>query len=243
TPPAERDWARAHSRWLFTNPDMLHRGILPNHTRWAGFLRGLRYVVLDECHSYRGLFGSHVAVLLRRLRRIARHYGAEPVFLLASATTAEPAAFAEELCGAPCVPITEDTSPRGARAVALWEPPLRPDVGAETGAPLRRAAGSEAARELTELVIEGARTLVFVRSRQSAEITALTTQRSLREVDPELAERVAAYRGGLLPEERRQLETALAAGDLLGVASTSALELGVDIVGLDAVVVAGYPGT
>src|SRR5699024_220650 len=121
--------------------------------------------------------------------------------------------------------------------------PLRPDAGAENGAPLRRSAGSEAARVLTELVIEGARTLVFVRSRQSAEITALTTQRSLTEIDPELAERVAAYRGGLLPEERRELETALTAGDLLGVASTSALELGVDIVGLDAVVVAGYPGT
>src|SRR5699024_2030985 len=242
TPPAERDWARAHSRWLFTNPDMLHRGILPNHTRWAGFLRGLRYVVLDECHSYRGLFGSHVAMALRRLRRIARHYGTEPVFLLASATMAEPAEFEAELCGGPCEPVTDDTSPRGARTITLWVLTLRSDAGAENGAPVRRSAGAESARVLTELVIEGARALVFVSSRQSAEITALTTQRSLAEVDPELAGRVAAYRSGLLPEERRQLETALTSGNLLDVASTSALELVVHIVGHDAVVIAGNPG-
>lgn len=243
TPHAERDWARAHGRWLFSNPDMLHRGILPNHTRWAGFLRGLKYVVLDECHSYRGLFGSHVALLLRRLRRVTRHYGADPVFLLASATTAAPAEFAAELCGATCVPITGDTSPRGARTVALCEPPLQPDTTGENEAPVRRSAGSEAARVLAELAVEGARTLVFVRSRQSAEITALTAQRTLTEVDPDLATKVAAYRGGLLPEERRQLEAALTSGELLGAATTSALELGVDITGLDAVVVAGYPGT
>src|SRR5699024_4480720 len=243
TPHAERDWARSHSRWLFTNPDMLHRGILPNHSRWAGFFRGLRYVVLDECHSYRGLFGSHVAVLLRRLRRVARHYGADPVFVLASATTAQPAEFAAELTGTSCVPVTVDTAPRAARTVALWDPPLRDDTGAGHDAVVRRSAGSESARVLAELVIEGARSLVFVRSRQSAEITALTAQRSLAEIDPDLADKVVAYRGGLLPEERRTLETALTSGELLGAATTSALELGVDIVGLDAVVVAGYPGT
>ena len=243
TPTVERDWARAHARWVFSNPDMLHRGILPNHGKWARFFRGLRYVVLDECHTYRGLFGSHVALLLRRLRRVARHYGAEPVFVLASATTAEPAEFAARLSGEGCLPITEDASPRGARAVALWEPPLLAEFAGENAAPVRRSAGAESARILAELVVEGARSLAFVRSRQGAEITALTAGRILSEVDPELAAKVAAYRGGLLPEERRALESALTGGELLGVATTSALELGVDIAGLDAVVVAGYPGT
>ncbi|WP_432705812.1 DEAD/DEAH box helicase [Amycolatopsis taiwanensis] len=243
TPLAERDWVRAHARWVFTNPDMLHRGILANHARWARFFRKLTYVVVDECHSYRGVFGSHVALLLRRLRRVARHYGASPVFVLASATTAAPADFAGRLTGEECAAVVDDASPRGARVVALWEPPLLPDFTGENGAPVRRSAGAEAGRILAELVVEGARSLVFVRSRRGAELTALSARRLLSEVDSVLAKQVAAYRAGFLPEERRALEKALLSGDLLGVATTNALELGVDIAGLDAVVLAGYPGT
>ncbi|MBB4907183.1 DEAD/DEAH box helicase [Actinophytocola algeriensis] len=239
----ERDWVRAHARWVFTNPDMLHRGILPAHARWASFFRRLKYVVVDECHGYRGVFGSHVALLLRRLRRVAAKYGADPVFVLASATVSDPATSASRLSGVPCVAVTEDASPRGARTVALWEPPLLPELAGENGAPVRRSAGAETARIMTDLVVEGARTLAFVRSRRGAELTALSARHALSEVDPSLPKRVAAYRAGFLPEERRALEKSLADGTLLGVASTNALELGVDIAGLDAVVVAGYPGT
>jgi DEAD/DEAH box helicase domain-containing protein len=243
TPMAERDWVRAHARWVFTNPDMLHRGILPAHGRWAGFFRRLRYVVVDECHGYRGVFGSHVALLLRRLRRVAKRYGSDPVFVLASATVSDPGGSASRLSGVDCVAVTSDASPRGARTVALWEPPLLPELAGENGAPVRRSAGAETARILTDLVVEGARTLAFVRSRRGAELTALSARRALSEVDPALGRRVAAYRAGYLPEERRELESALLSGELLGVASTNALELGVDIAGLDAVVMAGYPGT
>ncbi|EHR53179.1 helicase/secretion neighborhood putative DEAH-box helicase [Saccharomonospora marina XMU15] len=243
TPVPERNWVRDHARWVFTNPDMLHRGVLSAHARWARFFRKLTYVVVDECHGYRGVFGSHVALLLRRLRRVARHYGADPVFVLASATTAQPAEFAARLTGAPTAAVVDDASPRGARTVALWEPPLLDELSGENGAPVRRSAGAEAARILAELVVEGARTLAFVRSRRGAELTALGAKRILTEVDAELSGRVAAYRAGYLPEERRALEAALLSGELLGVATTNALELGVDIAGLDAVVLAGYPGT
>jgi DEAD/DEAH box helicase domain-containing protein len=184
-----------------------------------------------------------VALLLRRLLRICARYGSRPTLVLASATVAEPAAFASRLTGRDVVAVTDDGSPGAGRTVALWEPPLLPELVGENGAPVRRAAGAEAARMLADLVVEGARTLAFVRSRRGAEVTALSAQRMLAEVDPALAERVAAYRGGYLPEERRALEMALLNGELLGVATTNALELGVDIAGLDAVVVAGFPGT
>jgi DEAD/DEAH box helicase domain-containing protein len=243
TPMPERDWVRAHARWVFTNPDMLHRGILPQHGRWARLWRRLSYVVIDECHAYRGVFGSHVALLLRRLRRVAARYGSHPVFVLASATVADPAASASRLTGVDCVAVTEDGSPRGGRTVALWEPPLLAGLAGENGSPVRRQAGTEAARIMADLVIEGARTLTFVRSRRGAELTALTAKRTLAEVSESLAGRVAAYRAGYLAEDRRALEKSLDSGELLGVASTNALELGVDIAGLDAVVVAGYPGT
>ncbi|WP_091389433.1 DEAD/DEAH box helicase [Amycolatopsis pretoriensis] len=243
TPMVERDWVRAHANWVFTNPDMLHRGILSQHGRWAAFFRRLGCVVVDECHSYRGVFGSHVALLLRRLRRVAEHYGASPVFVLASATTASPASFASRLTGVPCEAVTEDASPRGARTVVLWEPPLLEELTGENGAPVRRSAGAETSRILADLVVEGARSLAFIRSRRGAELAALGTRRILSEVDPALTETVAAYRSGYLPEERRALEAALLSGRLLGVATTNALELGVDIAGLDAVVLAGYPGT
>jgi DEAD/DEAH box helicase domain-containing protein len=244
TPMAERDWVRSHARWVFTNPDMLHHGVLARHDRWARLLRRLRYVVIDECHAYRGVFGSHVALLIRRLRRVAARYGANPVFVLASATVADPADSASRLTGLDTVAVTEDGSPCGERTIALWEPPLLEELAGENGAPVRRSAGAESARLLADLVVEGARTLVFVRSRRGAELTALGAQRALNAAAAgELASRIAAYRAGYLPEERRALEAALDSGELLGIASTNALELGVDIAGLDAVVLAGYPGT
>jgi DEAD/DEAH box helicase domain-containing protein len=243
TPQVERDWVRAHGRWIFTNPDMLHYGVLPGHGRWAQFFRRLSHIVVDECHTYRGVFGSHVALLLRRLRRIAQHYGADPVFVLASATVSDPAALAERLTGVSCRAVTDDGSPRGARTIAFWEPPLLDEIIGENGAPVRRAAGTEAARIMTELVIENARTLAFIRSRRGVELAALAAQRALSDVDESLAAKVAAYRGGYLPEDRRELERSLLSGELRAVATTNALELGVDISGLDAVIVAGYPGT
>ncbi len=243
TPMDGRDWVRAHANWVLTNPDMVHRNILPSHQRWSSFLRRLRYVVIDECHSYRGLFGSHVAHILRRLRRVCAAYGASPTFVLASATVAAPAESAARLVGLPVAAVTDDAAPHAATTFALWEPPLTGLLG-ENGAPVRRAAGSEAARLLADLVVQDARTLAFVRSRRGAELTALSAQRALREAGAaELAGRVAAYRAGLLPEERRAVEAALTSGTLLGVATTNALELGLDISGLDAVVLAGFPGT
>ncbi|MGY2127139.1 DEAD/DEAH box helicase [Blastococcus sp. SYSU DS0617] len=243
TPGEERDWVRRHSRWIVTNPDMLHRGILPAHQKWSSTLRRVAYVVIDECHAYRGVFGSHVGHVLRRLRRICRRYGAEPVFVLASATVADPAGAAGRLVGEPVVAVTEDGSPRPGATFALWEPPLTEHTG-EHGAPLRRSAAADAAGLLADLVERGARTLAFVRSRRSAESVADQARRLLRDRGREdLVRRVDSYRGGYLPEERRELERALSSGDLLGVATTNALELGIDIAGLDAVVLAGYPGT
>ncbi|MFJ8040535.1 DEAD/DEAH box helicase [Kitasatospora sp. NPDC096147] len=239
TPFEEREWVRQYASYVLTNPDMLHRGILPAHPRWASFLKTLKYVVIDECHSYRGVFGSHVAQVLRRLRRLCARYGSSPTFLLASATTADPAVTAQRLTGLPAVAVTEDASPRGPMVFALWEPPLTENVG-EQGAPVRRTATAEAGYLLTELVEQDTRTVVFVRSRRAAELVALQAQEQLGQP---LAARVAAYRGGYLAEERRGLEQALHSGRLLGLASTSALELGVDVSGLDAVLMAGYPGT
>jgi DEAD/DEAH box helicase domain-containing protein len=248
TPREERDWVRRHGRLVLTNPDMLHRGVLPRHAEWASFLRGLRYVVVDECHSYRGVFGSHVAQVLRRLRRVCARYGSSPVFVLASATASDPEVSASRLTGLPVVPVTDDASPRGTTEFALWEPPLVPAVGGdagggENGAPVRRSATAETGELLADLVVEGARTIAFVRSRRGAESVALSARRHVEEAVPELAPRVAAYRAGYLPEERRELERRLQSGDLLGVAATNALELGLDVSGLDAVVLTGWPGT
>ncbi|MDP9820937.1 DEAD/DEAH box helicase [Nocardioides massiliensis] len=242
TPREARTWARDHGEFLLTNPDMLHRSLLPGHESWARFLGMLRYVVVDECHHYRGVFGAHVAHVLRRLRRICRLYGSDPTFVLASATVAEPATSASRLVGAPVLAVTDDGSPRGPLTLAMWEPPLTPGLG-ENGAPVRRPAGAEAADVLTDLVVDGVRTLAFSRSRRGVETIALSAQRALAEVDPVLRGRVAAYRGGYLPEERRALEQRLRSGDLLGLAATNALELGIDVSGLDAVLVTGYPGT
>ncbi|MDG4778707.1 DEAD/DEAH box helicase [Micromonospora sp. WMMD961] len=260
TPRAEREWIRRHSRFVLTNPDMLHHGILPGHAQWSGFLRRLAYVVIDECHTYRGVFGSHVAHVLRRLRRQCARFGATPVFVLASATSGDPATAAGRLTGLPVTAVTEDASPRGGVTFALWEPPLLPpDSGAVSPDPssvpaqgsgehddlrqVRRSALRETADLLADTVAEGVRTLAFVRSRKGAEVVAASARRSLDDAVPGLGSRVAAYRGGYLREERRELERALLQGDLLGLASTNALELGVDLVGLDAVLICGYPGT
>ncbi|MFP8944308.1 DEAD/DEAH box helicase [Streptomyces fenghuangensis] len=242
TPVEEREWVRRYANHVLTNPDMLHRGILPAHPRWASFLRALRYVVVDECHTYRGVFGSHVAQVLRRLRRVCARHGSEPVFLLASATAAEPGEAATRLTGLPVTEITQDASPRGEVVFALWEPPLT-EMHGERGAPVRRTATAEAADLLTDLAVQGVRTVAFVRSRRGAELISVITRERLSEVDRALAGRIAAYRGGYLPEERRALERSLHSGELLGLAATTALELGIDVSGLDAVILAGYPGT
>ncbi|GAA4134777.1 DEAD/DEAH box helicase [Actinomadura keratinilytica] len=242
TPREERAWIRQHANYVLTNPDMLHRSILPAHGRWSAFLRRLRYVIVDEAHGYRGVFGSHVAQVLRRLRRVCARYGASPVFILASATTSEPATTASRLTGLDVVAVDDDASPRGPATFALWEPPLT-ELRGEQGAPVRRTATAETGDLLADLVVEGVQTLAFVRSRRGAESVALGAKRALEEAAPELVDQVAAYRAGYLPEERRALEAALRSRELIGLASTNALELGVDVSGLDAVVVCGWPGT
>nr|WP_241265490.1 DEAD/DEAH box helicase [Streptomyces boncukensis] len=266
TPVEEREWVRLFANYVLTNPDMLHRGILPAHARWSSFLRALRFVVIDECHTYRGVFGSHVAQVLRRLRRVCARYGSDPVFLLSSATSAEPGEAAERLTGHRAAEVTEDTSPRGELVFALWEPPLT-ELEGERGAPVRRTATAESAEILTELALQGIRTVAFVRSRRGAELISLIAQDRLSALpaprtpdgsgEPagpggpgrpgsgtrDLSARIAAYRGGYLPEERRALERRLHSGELLGLAATNALELGIDISGLDAVLITGYPGT
>lgn len=241
--PEVRRFARERSRWLFSNPDMIHLSILRNHTRWAVLLRSLRFIVVDECHYYRGVFGSNVAMVLRRLLRLCARYSSAPTVVFASATTDSPGATAAELIGSPVEEVSADGSPQGARTVALWEPALLADLTGENGAPVRRSAGAEAARVMADLVAEGAQTLTFVRSRRAAELTALGAQARLGDTAPQLAQQVASYRAGYLAEDRTALERGLAEGRLRGLATTNALELGVDIAGLDAVVLAGFPGT
>ncbi|MEU7832649.1 DEAD/DEAH box helicase [Nonomuraea sp. NPDC049129] len=380
TPFEERTWVRQHANYVLTNPDMLHRSILPRHAQWSSFFRRLRMVVVDECHGYRGVFGSHVAQILRRLRRVCARYGSQPVFLLASATASEPGAFAMRLTGLEMAEVTSDGSPKGATTIALWEPPLT-ELRGERGAPVRRTATAEAADLLTDLVLAKVRTLAFVRSRRGAETVALTARAKLadvafslagtpiggssstafapaggnpgalplsgghaippeRDISPlpsaphpgspdhdvpmasrdhrpslssptqdthpafstpppsdqgtrpapstrstttplpdqgtappgadqgtlswgasvsvpesesvsesesadwaDLPDRIAAYRAGYLAEDRRLLEKALRSGSIMGLATTNALELGVDVSGLDAVLIAGWPGT
>lgn len=265
TPVGERRWIREHANFILTTPDMLNYSILSNHRQWASFLRGLRYVVLDEAHSYRGVFGAHIANLLRRLRRVCALYRTVPVFYGASATSSNPVESFSKLIGVPqqaVTAITESTSARGETTVVLWEPEFMPPKAhdqlakgarstqqqavqskAEQEAPRRVSPVEQGAQMLTDLVLSRTRSLVFAGSRRSVEILSQKTQRYLDEVEAGLAHRVAAYRAGYTPEERRELERKLRNGELLGLASTSALELGIDISGLDAVLVAGWPGT
>ncbi|MGH3300254.1 MAG: DEAD/DEAH box helicase [Streptosporangiaceae bacterium] len=244
TPWTERSRARARANYLLTTPDMLHHSLLPGHARWNGFFRRLRYVVVDECHTYRGVFGSHVAHVLRRLRRVAYHHSAaEPVFVLASATISEPGRCGELLTGRGVRAVRSDGAPRAPLSFALWEPPLTGGRG-EAGAPLRRAATTEAAELLAGLVRDGVPALAFVRSRRGAEAVAQSARRLLADAGAgDLVDRVAAYRSGYLPEERRALEEALRCGEITGLAATTALELGVNVTGLAAVLMAGWPGT
>ncbi len=267
---AERAWAQAHANYLLTNPDMIHSGLLPNHARWRGFFRCLRVVIIDECHGYRGVFGSHVAHVLRRLRRVAAYYqagpdrrnrdrtgpapietspggavpgaprsgaGRPPVFILASATIANPADCASQLTGLDAVAVTEDGSPRAPLTFALWEPPL---LHTYAGVRARRPATTEAADLLAAMVKAEVPALAFIRSRRGAETVALGARDAL---DAELSGSVAAYRSGYLADDRRDLEAGLRGGRLTGMATTSALELGINIAGLDAVLIAGWPGT
>ncbi|WAL39164.1 DEAD/DEAH box helicase [Brevibacterium sp. BRM-1] len=361
TSKADKDWARQHANLVFTNPDMLHRGILPGHPRFSRWLKSLRYIVVDEAHRYRGVFGSHVALIVRRLLRVAEHYGAQPVVIGASATMADPAAAFARFTGRPATAITQDTSPRAPGRFLLWEPPplpgsepgaldaadapgdtsgpvdgrpgaggagagaeaaralladaqadpwadsaltalgVAPDpfgdsalvapapagvdatsgatggeteggaagVGAAGGgaagreggdapgqqgeagavadanglAPARRSTISEAADILADTTCAGYRSIAFIASRRGAEALADAVRDNVAEVEPELRKSIAAYRGGYLPEERRLLETGLRSGKLRTVASTNALELGIDIAGLDSVVMLGWPGT
>ena len=263
TAVAERRWVQDYADVVLTNPDFLHFALLPGHRRWARLLAGLRYVVVDECHAFRGVFGAHVAAVLRRLRRLAEHYGTGPgpVFILASATTSDPAASAARLLGVDAddvVAVTRDASPAGRKTFALWQPPELPGAEAPwTREPLeadpwaiegdpdrpRRSATAEIAELLADLTVAGARSLAFTRSRRAAESVAIVTQEHLAAVDRGLASQVAAYRGGYLPEERRELEASIRDGRLRALATTNALELGVDISGLDVVLIAGWPGT
>lgn len=242
TPGEERAWIRQHANYVVSNPDLLHHSLLPGHESWAPFLRRLQLVIVDEAHAYRGVVGSHVSAVLRRLRRLARHYGSEPTFFLASATMADPELAAERLLGFPAVAVTEDASPRAALTVAFWEPP---ENEAAPGAPAagRRSALAETSDLLADCVVEGRQTLAFVRSRRGAEATAALARESLNEIDDALAGTVAAYRGGYLPEERRALEAGLRDGTVRALATTNALEMGIDISGLDVVIVGGWPGT
>ncbi len=231
----ERSWIRKTATVVLTNPEMLHAGLLPHHERWSTFLGRLRYVVVDELHAFRGVFGSHVAQLLRRLRRLAVHHGADPVFICTSATIGEPQRLASALTGVDTTPVLDDGSPRGPRTLALWQPPL---LDARTGA--RASVHGEAATVVAGLVEAGCTTLGFARSRRGVEIVAADVRRRLPR---RLANRIRAYRGGYLAEERRAIEDDLFAGRLSGVIATSALELGIDVGGLDAVVLDGFPGT
>lgn len=244
TPREERDWIRQHANVILTNPDLLHHSLLPGHQRWSGVLRNLQYVIVDETHTYRGVFGAHVAHILRRLRRLTERASGGPVFLLASATSGDPAGSASKLIGRPVRAVTEDAAPRGSMTFALWEPPELPGADSNgDAAPVRRSALRETADLLADAVVQGVRTLAFVPSRRGAEVVAVNARAALEEAQPGLGRQVAAYRGGYLREERRTLEQQLTDGTLTGLATTNALELGIDVTGLDAVLLAGYPGT
>jgi DEAD/DEAH box helicase domain-containing protein len=234
--PSERRWQiRKWSNLILTNPDMLHVGVLPHHDRWGDVLHNLRYVVVDEAHVYRGVFGSHVANVLRRLRRLARVYDADPQFLLASATIANAGELAEALTGEPATMLEQDSSPRDERDVVIWNPPLLdPELG------LRASPLGDAARLLSELTSRGLRTICFAKSRKAAELIHRFT---VERVGAETAARLAPYRAGYTPEQRREIERRLVQGELLGVTATDALELGIDIGLLDCAISVGFPGT
>jgi DEAD/DEAH box helicase domain-containing protein len=233
TPSDQRWQVRRWANLILTNPDMLHVGLLPHHDRWGDVLSNLRYVVVDEAHVYRGVFGSHVANVLRRLRRLARVYGADPQFLMASATIANPGELASCLLGVETTVVDQDAAPKAERTIALWNPPLTDE---ELG--LRASPLGEASRLMAALVERGIRTLCFAKSRKAAELVHRFTVQRLGD-----STRLSPYRAGYTPAQRREIERRLVAGDLLGVSATNALELGIDVGLLDCVICVGFPGT
>jgi len=238
TPLAERSEIRKRARIIITNPDMLHVGILPNHGSWSRVLRHLRFVIIDEAHIYRGVFGSHVGGVLRRLRRLCKLYGSTPQFICSSATIANPGEHAERMTGLPFTVVENDGSPHGGRDFIFWSPPIIDRVRG-----VRRSANSEATNLFTELVSQNIRTLTFARTRRLTELIFTYSRDRLAEVDPALSRRIKTYRAGYLPEVRRQIEQELFSGQTLGVVATVALELGIDIGDLEATVLTGYPGS
>jgi DEAD/DEAH box helicase domain-containing protein len=239
TPRENRPSIRRRANLVLTNPDMLNVGVLPHHKRWGDFLANLGWVVVDEAHTYRGVFGSHVANVLRRLRRVARLYGEEPRFVLASATIANPSELAERLTGLDFELLDDDGAPRAGREIAMWNPPV-----IEQRTMTRRSPVSEAADLLVELVSHGVRTICFMRSRRGIElINRFASMKLAEEGRGELADRIAPYRAGYTPQQRREIESQLASGDLLAVAATDALELGIDVGELDAAICVNFPGT
>ncbi len=238
TPQEGRAGLRRRAQIILTNPDMLHVGILPNHNLWRTFFSGLRFVVVDEAHVYRGIFGSHVGGILRRLRRICRIYGSTPTFVAASATMANPGEHVRTLTGLSVKVVDQDGAPAGSRDFVLWNPPLLSEATGQ-----RRSATVEATTLFTELVRLGIRTIAFSRARVVAELMLRMAREDLSKTAPDRAERIRAYRAGYLAEDRREIEQGLFHGRLLGVTATNALELGIDVGDLDATVLNSYPGT
>lgn len=236
TPYDDRPNLRGSTNILFTNPDMLHLAILPNHRRWSKYFKNLKYIVLDEAHQYKGVYGSHIALLVRRLRRICSLYGADPKFILTSATLGNPKQHAEALLGLNVESVENDGSYRGERDFALWNPPvIEPSSG------IRRSYLSEAVRLFVQLVQFGSKTLAFARSRQTAELVHKYSRDELNlGVGNEI---IGSYRAGYLPEERREIEDKFISGELIGLVSTNALELGINIGNLDTTLLVGYPGS
>ena len=239
TPKDDRPAIRRRSNLVLTNPDMLNMGLLAHHKGWGDFLANLRFVVVDEAHTYRGVFGSHVANVLRRLRRVARVYGSEPRFILASATIANPVELAERLTGTSFALVDSDGAPRAKRRIAIWNPPVTDPKTMK-----RRSVLSESAELLSDLVVNGSRTICFLRSRRGIELIQKFTRMRLEQLgEPGLAARIAPYRAGYTPQQRRGIEQKLSSGELLAVVTTDALELGIDIGELDAAICVTFPGT
>ncbi|MEE2638772.1 MAG: DEAD/DEAH box helicase, partial [Acidobacteriota bacterium] len=237
TPQDARRAVRGRAHLVLSNPDMLHSGILPHHPRWAKLFENLRFVVIDELHAYRGVFGSHLANILRRLRRVCVHYGSSPTFICSSATIANPGQLAEALIGEPCVVVTRNGAPRGEKLFALVNPPVvNPQLG------IRRSYVAETRRVAQQFLERGLQVIVFARSRLITEVLTTYLKQAARRLVGG-AESIRGYRGGYLPLRRREIERGLRAGSVAGVVSTSALELGIDIGALDVCVMAGYPGT
>jgi len=238
TSPSSRRTLRASASVILSNPDMLHQGILPYHARWSRFFSSLKYVVLDEIHTYRGVFGSHVANVMRRLRRICRHYGSSPQFVCCSATIRNPRELAEALTGLDVSLVDDDGSPQAPKLFVFWNPAYIDESRSQ-----RRSSNVEGMSFLVDLVRRGVQTIVFTKARVTAELVYKYARESLSRQGEDLAERISPYRGGYLPRERREIERRLFSGELLGVVSTNALELGIDVGGLGACVMIGFPPT